>query len=803
MRHSKMNNYEYYENEYIQIKEIYSSLSHTTLCILAGEYGTGKSVLIQQFLQIFPHKKILLKEIADNIDIYYSLKKTLDINQSEKLSNITYSEVSDICYATAITGDFIALCKNNPQCCLWIDDITSFSSDKMIKNIYEILKILLYLNTELKIFIIVECSKDRLTDNTRSIYYDIQSLAKTDNIIKLPKLESEAIIHYFKELFNQDVSISIPMIKHICKSAFNNFLLIKRYVEYLKDNHIIYQQNCKWYCGDVDPDISYTLLRQPIQNRFEKLDGSLKKVLQKASITGMEIDTKLLKRPLLVPAPEQKLNTIKKVSNLVETSYDTFSFETEEVHCHVIQSMDEDVQIKLHKLLAEYLDNDLNSLFYKDTVYEARSKSFKIAQHYEYCGEYDDSFQFYVISISFSVKIKDFDSVIKCCTKALQIAEIIEVDDCYIQFIFWNLASAYEKLSEFDLAADSYQKVIRTNNNAPKMYNNFLISYHYGYCLRRAGYTNKAYDHLLNLRNSLLDKSEEYYKQILVQTIIVLIGILDQIGKVELKERYFNHCLILSEHFNDKSLYNELLSKSSLYYDSKISMPLMRQAFEYFDEHNKRFETAKAAFNLGMSEIYAYNFADALQHISYAYEIFSSYGGNNICYPACGMGIIAATDENYIDAIEKFNTVIQFSTNDFSRIVANINLCHCYRKIKNYKLAFEKLETANLILNNQPDDKLVLVRNYYFAKAMMYYNIPDNNLLLALELIEKALDIELNQLGYQTYNIFLAKWIIKLSRYIDKECNDSKIIKLSSQPLTQYKQICYEHNVMWGNFMFW
>lgn len=38
-----MNNYEYYENEYIQIKEIYSSLSHTTLCILAGEYGTGKS----------------------------------------------------------------------------------------------------------------------------------------------------------------------------------------------------------------------------------------------------------------------------------------------------------------------------------------------------------------------------------------------------------------------------------------------------------------------------------------------------------------------------------------------------------------------------------------------------------------------------------------------------------------------------------------------------------------------------------------------------------------------------------------
>ena len=57
-------------------------MSQTTLCIITGDYGSGKSTLIQHFLQTFPQKKILLREIADNIDIYYSLKKAIDNNQT-------------------------------------------------------------------------------------------------------------------------------------------------------------------------------------------------------------------------------------------------------------------------------------------------------------------------------------------------------------------------------------------------------------------------------------------------------------------------------------------------------------------------------------------------------------------------------------------------------------------------------------------------------------------------------------------------------------------------------------------------
>ena len=797
-----MNETKYYPKEYKQLDEIYHANGETKLCIVTGNLGVGKSTLIKQFLHTLPQKKILLKETADDIDIYYSIKKVIENNRNIRY-NIPMETSSDILYTTEITSDFVSLCQNHPNSCLWIDDISTFKDIKSLQNIYEIIKILLYLKSQLNIFIIIECSKDKLTDDSRSVYYDIRSLIQTDNIIELEKLENNMLIHYFKDLFRQPISISAPMIMRICKSAFYNLFFIKQYVEYLKDHQIIYQQEGVWYCGDIDTSISYSLLRQPIQKRYDKLDNGLQKVLQKASVTGKEINIKLMKHPLLVINPEQKLNAIEKISHLVETEYNSYFFETDEVYCHIKDSLDDDRMIELHKLLAEHLHNDISIKTYEDNIYESRRKSYEIAKHYEYCGEFEKSFKFYTICISYSRRINDFDSVKKCCKRAFQVGELIHVDKYYQQFLYWNLALAYEKLSKFTLAAENYEMATEYLGAAPPMYDELKISYHYGYCLRRSGNTDKAYSHLDELRKKLIHKSSDEHRQLLVQTLIVLIGILDQIGKIELKERYFNHCLTLSQHLENKSLYNELLTKSTLYYNSQIATPMMSEAFHYFEAHNQRFETAKAAFNLGMNEIYCFDLISAKQHITYSYEIFSTYGGNNICYPACALGILEALDENYINAIKYFEHVQHFATNDFARVTAYINLCHCYRKIKNYNLAFEKLETANIILKQNSNDKLVLVRNYYFAKAMMVYDIPNSDSDVGLSLIEKALNTELNKLGYHTYNIYFAKWIVRLSTQLHKESPALDIVNMASKPLTKYKQTCYEQNVIWGNFMFW
>ncbi len=786
----------YYPDEYKKLSALGNSISQTTLCLVSGNMGIGKSYLIQQFLDGYSGKKIYLKESPHNVDVYYSIKRAVDDNNTDINRDLT----QDILYTASITRDFVALCQANPKSVLWIDDISIFNS-KALKQIHEILKILLLLNPELKILILIECSKDRLSEVNSAVFYDIRSLIEQVNIIELQRPNMEIFTHYFKTLFKEPIAISHPMIHHICKSAFFSFLYIKRYVEYLKDNRIIYQENNIWYCTDIDHSISCPLLEQTIRERYNKLDNRQQDLMQKASVTGMEINIELLKRPLSILNPCRKLDIIEKISNLIESKRGIYSFETDDVYFHVKSTIDESTWRELHKLIADYLHNEMSSEIFQEAIYDTRRKSYEISLHYEFCGKYEEAFQFMLICVSYSKELKDFDAVIKCCQKAFQLLEICPVNQYYRLFLYWNQALAFENLSKFEHAVNDYEIAIKLNQQL-QMYDPVALEYHYGYCQRRAGHTDKAYQQLDRLRKKLLNSDDEKKQQLLVKVLVVLIGILDQIGNIQLKERYFNQSLTLSQHFTDKDIYYELLTKSSLYYSSEIAKPFMLEAFTYFDEKNKRFDTAKAAYNLGMNEIYNYELNNASQHITYAYEIFSSYGGNNICYPTCAMGILAALNKNYDLAIQHFTRVVQFATNSFAKITANINLCHCYRKLKNFNMANSRLEMADTLLKEDAADKKALIRNYLFAKAMMVYDAPVPDLAVSYSLIEKAFQTEVD-LGYSTYNIYLAKWIVKLSKCVGEKNISPQIIASSKKELTAYKQFCYDNKVMWGNFMFW
>ena len=84
----------------------------------------------------------------------------------------------------------------------------------------------------------------------------------------------------------------------------------------------------------------------------------------------------------------------------------------------------------------------------------------------------------------------------------------------------------------------------------------------------------------------------------------------------------------------------------------------------------------------------------------------------------------------------------------------------------------------------------------------MVYDAPVPDLAVSYSLIEKAFQTEVD-LGYSTYNIYLAKWIVKLSKCVGEKNISPQIIASSKKELTAYKQFCYDNKVMWGNFMFW
>ena len=159
----------------------------------------------------------------------------------------------------------------------------------------------------------------------------------------------------------------------------------------------------------------------------------------------------------------------------------------------------------------------------------------------------------------------------------------------------------------------------------PNLYEPINIRYHYAYCLRRAGETKKAFDVLDHLRIELSVKKEPYYQQKLVDVLVVLIGIVDQLGKRELREKYFNWCLNLGQKLIDRTSYYRLLTKSSMYYTSAIAHKFIKEAFDFFDQKSNRIDAAIASYNLGMNEIYCYQLKEAQTHTSYSYEIFSTW----------------------------------------------------------------------------------------------------------------------------------------------------------------------------------
>ena len=117
----------------------------------------------------------------------------------------------------------------------------------------------------------------------------------------------------------------------------------------------LYFQEGVWHCGDIDTERLYQYLKQHIQIRYDKLTLDLKMVLQKASITGFEIDIDLLKRPFGILRAEEKLQKIELISKLIDHK-PIYRFESDEVFYFTLQEISDEQRMNLYKTAAVYME---------------------------------------------------------------------------------------------------------------------------------------------------------------------------------------------------------------------------------------------------------------------------------------------------------------------------------------------------------------------------------------------------------------------------------------------------------------
>lgn len=761
--------------------------------LIKGNNGIGKSQLIKEILRELNLKCLHFEPLYSEVDALVSISNGICSFYEKENKPCQLVANSVMPYPDQLKRHIFSICKTYNSV-IYIDDIHSLQN-KVEKSFYfDLVQLVCILGDSHPIRVIIEVSDDLLIPPQLDFVYDLSSLIPMEHIIRLHAPDNKMLSQYIFSLLKIPCILSTEQTNRIIESGFNNPLYIKRIIECLKDLGTLYVENNVWRCRNIDTGELYDYLKDHIEYRYSKLESNQQSLLQNASTIGYEIDIDILRYPLGILKAEQKLIRIERISELIKHEGARYRFESDEVFYFIENEMDIDRRIKLHCLLAKHFESLLPPIDLSLDYFIVRQIYWKTANHYFRCNNFEKAIDYFTKYAIASYRLKDYASIIEC-KKMMEDYFSTNILPKYIRQVWMRLlAEAYQNLGKFLLAANLWEQLLCSYEKTGFRYN--LFNFKYAYCLRRGGSVFEAYKILEGLKESIkLEKSE-----LLADVLIVLTGIVDQLGETEDKERYFNWSLDLCQQLDDKSRYYRLLGKSNMFYSAGVAIPLMEEAFCYFQEYQDQLESGKIAYNIGMSLIQHSQNKYAETYLQKACDIFSEFGSRNLSYVFCAFGILCGLEHNYVVAQDYFLKVIDLSTNKFAELTAKLNLYYCYQRTAQTKKAKDILNECEIELEKNGADKLVLLRNLYFAKAM--YEFDKDHFAKCYEYILTAYDIETRQLGYKTYNIYFAKWLTRLSEKLQVECA-SDVYNLSQSHMSTYKEYCYHEKVIWGNLMFW
>ena len=783
-----------YPTEYATLSKLFLSQEMSGIWILKGDAGMGKASLTKAAIKSSCRKYIQFETPYGEIDALAPIRSGVISFYQREDDHQQFPIDTFLSYAEQLKQHLFSICQNKHMI-LYLDDISGFQSDVTLDFFRDLLESFSAFSEKYPLQIIVTASEDLLNQKQRDFLYDISSLTAPEHILRLEPPNEEILLQYVAELLKRPISISRHTLKRIIQSGFGNLRYIKRVIECLKDLGTLILEQGVWRCGIIDTEMLYNYLKDRIRIRYSKLESNLQGVLQQASITGFKIDLDLMKQPLGIFKAEQKLEKIEKFSRLVRREKVQYRFDSEEVLYFIEKEIDADRKRDLHKIIAAYLESRLPRNESGIGYYELRNSYFKIAKHYESCSNYEKAFSYYTKCAIISFIIKDYLSIVECHRMACDIVVQEKTHSQIQQLWIYLLANANQEMGNFAEAFNLWDQLIHWQDGLP-LYATDLFQFKYAYCLRRAGQVMDAYRALEALKNKLKQKKSE----LLADVLIVLTGIVDQIGHKDDKERYYNWSLDLCQQLEEKTKYYQLLGKSNMFYTPGIAIPKMKAALSFFENSSSRMETGKIAYNLGMSLIQNNQIVEAKEPLQYALEIFTTFGSRNVSYVYCALGILYALQEDYVNAEEQFNSVIRFSTNQFAVITAKLNLYYCYTRLNRPHSAEHILSECEQFLTENGGDKLVLLRNLYFAKAMDANT--KGELEVCYQYICTAYEIETEKLRYNTYNTYFARWIQQLGEKLKKDI-PVDIHQKASNAMSAYKERAFHQKAIWGNLMFW
>lgn len=779
-----------YTKEYNTLNEIYNNRNNTALVTVEGSYGSGKSCFVKHFLE---DKKAQILTIKQRTD-WEMLQPVLQAIQNFNLesSNELVSE-TNLPLESYLNKQLLDITISVDDLVLYIDDITSRENNELLAFLKDFLHFFLGLENDNKVFIVVEASTDKLSNEARDFLASIKSVCPRKNQILLEQIYRDELKLYFYSLFYEPISIGKTELTDILKASFFNPLLIQRLVSYLKDKKIIdFEESYeRWVCRKIDVKITSNYFKDYIQSRYDALDNTLKDILKKAAYTGFEIDTKLLENPIGILSAEQQLSYIERLSKLIYKEVDCYQFENDEVYQVIEECADKNERNQWHRIIGEYLETCL-PVSNKDVEFISL---YKIAYHFQLGEDYKKALNYYIKCISKSQQTLDFAGCISIGERIMELNKVVSVNFFTLQFFWYTLAISYQMTAQYDKASTYYKLLL---DQSFSYYERDYLSYNYGYSLYNAGDTDSAEKILLNLKEEI--KKEESKKGLLIESLTILSGIYDQLGNHGQSQRFYSQAVDLSSECKNQTKYYRLLRSSNMFLTSELSIPQIERAYNYFHEQKFPFEEAFAAHNLATEYLFMLDFDKAEMYLDRSEKIFESYCSNNICFPLNALGNFFAYKKDYENALKFYEKALFYSFDNFISIVLKLNISQCHYKLGNVELSQTVMKEAEQMIESGGSDLYVQFRNFHFIKAMK--QLDNNNIAETLFHLNQAYYYEVEKMNYHYYDTLIAKMILYVGKLSSKDC-EKKYKKYENSILKGHIQVLYEEHVLWANLEFW
>lgn len=756
--------------------------------LIKGDYGKGKSTLINCALNDLTNPRIVITQYPGMVTPYEALSSALQNILEKQGSNLLENKNPEDSYREYLKRLLINFCRKTPNIVVVFQDMKEYE-ENFIGLIEEI--IVFMKEHGIPCLILMEFSTDNLTFTRREQLEKLEKLCQ-HKIIELNSTDYNEYSQFISSLLDSNDNFTFEQKKSIIKEAFFNPSLIQRMVSYFKDTGIFYRKKNIWECDEMDFHITAKLFEQYIYNRYLKLDDELKKTLKKASITGFEINPELLYQPLGIIRSVENLKRIERLSQLIIHTEKSYEFENNSVYNLIYGKMCDSEKKASHRLVAEYLYSKIEN--YKP-LYIRLNVLNSIKSHYLYAECLDEALHILGCYIQQSYLGQNFDAALngikefkKLSNEKYPYAEQqLILKEIKIQQILGNFSQSYTLLNT---VKSRYLPVGSEH----------WIEYWKAYILFNNGQTNEAKEIADELIKKF-DNKDIINEYLLLKLDILLAGMYHHFGNVHYAaKRYEQGMDISSKKLKYQKEYNYLLSISNMFLIDEFAIQQISKSMKYFKEKHLMVSYAKSANNVAINHMYLGQYEEAKTLLNESIHIFSDMCSASVHYPVNNLATVFALTNQYSIALSYFKEALKNASEIFSVLWIKINIAQCRRKLGNYSECETLLNEIEEQINKMSINTSLLQRNLHIAKALLFIDIKKYS--PAYIECEQALELEVNILQNDTYPIYLTKLLKKLS--VQLELPLPSIV----EPYKEGRESIYcrdliTTNAHWGNFLFW